>query len=170
MEDTDDWLWFQAVFSSKSLDEGAAFLGDGTFNSVPTMFKQLYTIHAEVDGSAFPVVFVLMEESSSEAYEFIFNALKANGLVFKTFMTDFENASRRAVRNVFCDVVVKGCWFHYTQAIVRRAKKVGLETAYRTSAFVNATIRRLFCHVFVETGEVEDAVRSVENSSIPLGR
>ena len=47
------------VFSSGVLLEIArrvigVFLGDGTFDSVPTMFRQLYTIHAEVDGSAFP--------------------------------------------------------------------------------------------------------------------
>ena len=88
------------------------FLGDGTFDSVPTMFKQLYTIHAEVDGSVFPVVFVLVEERSTEAYECVFSALKERELVFKTFMTDFESASRNAARNVFGDVVVKGCWFH----------------------------------------------------------
>ena len=77
------------------------FLGDGTFDSVPTMFRQLYTIHAEVDGSAFPAVFVLMDERTTEAYEHVFNALKPNGLIIRTFMTDFETASRNAVRNVF---------------------------------------------------------------------
>ena len=142
------------------------FLGDGTFDSVPTMFKQLYTIHAEVDGSVFPVVFVLMEERSTEAYEYVFNVLKERGLVFKTFMTDFESASRKAARNVFGDVVVKGCWFHFTQAIMRRAKKIGLEGAYRTSAFVNATIRRLFGLPFVAMDEVEAALCAVENTLV----
>ena len=142
------------------------FLGDGTFDSVPTMFKQLYTIHAEVDGSVFPVVFVLMEERSTEAYECVFNALKERGLVFKTFMTDFESASRNAARNVFGDVVVKGCWFHFTQAIMRRAKKIGLEGAYRTSAFVNATIRRLFGLPFVARDDVEAALCAVENTLV----
>ena len=76
------------------------FLGDGTFDSVPTMFKQLYMVHAETDGSAFPIVFVLVEERSTEAYERIFNALKARGLMIGTLMADFETASGNAVRNV----------------------------------------------------------------------
>ena len=66
------------------------FLGDGTFDSVPTMFRQLYTIHAEVDGSAFPVVFVLMEERSADAYEHVFSALKSKGLMIRTFMTTLK--------------------------------------------------------------------------------
>ena len=45
------------------------FLGDGTFVSVPKMFKQLHSSHTEVDGSAFTIVFVLLEERSFDAYE-----------------------------------------------------------------------------------------------------
>ena len=79
------------------------------------MFNQLYTIHAEVDGSMFPVVFVLIEERTIDVYEFVFNALKANGLVVKLVKSDFEVASRTAIRNVFGNVAVKGCWCHYTR-------------------------------------------------------
>ena len=77
-------------------------MGDGTFDSVPTMFKQLYTINAEVDGSDFSFISVLMEENH-EAYERLFNALKAKWLMVGTFMTDFETSSQSAVRNVFGD-------------------------------------------------------------------
>ena len=113
---------FQVFLLEIARRGSVVFLGDGTFDSVPTMFKQLYTIHAEVDGSAFPIVFVLMEERSTNAYERIFNALKAKGLMIRTFMSDFETASRSAVRNVFGDATVKGCCFHYTQANMRRLK------------------------------------------------
>ncbi len=160
----DELLGFQAFLLEIARRGSGVFLGDGTFDSVPTMFKQLYTIHAEVDGSAFPIVFVLMEERTAEAYERVFNALKAKGLMIRTFMTDFETASRNAVRNVFSDVAVKGCWFHFTQAIMRRTKKLGLEGAYRSSEFVNRTIRRLFGLAFVEVAEVEDAISAIEET------
>ena len=125
------------------------------------MFNQLYTTHAEVDGSMFPIVFVLVEERTVNAYEFVFNALKANGLVVKMYMADFEVASRTAIRNVFGNVAVKGCWFHYTQAIMRRAKMIGIERAYRPSELVNTTIRRLFGLAFVDSTEVGSAVRAI---------
>ena len=47
---------------------------------------------------------------------------------------------------------------------MRRAKKIGLEGAYRTSEFVNGTIRRLFGLAFVEVDEVGVAVCAVEET------
>ena len=47
---------------------------------------------------------------------------------------------------------------------MRRAKLFGLERAYRSSEFVNATIRRLFGLAFVDTTEVHSAVRAVESA------
>ena len=93
-----------------------------------------------------------------------FNELKANGLVVKMHMADFEVASRTAIRNVFGNVAVKCCRFHYTQAVMRRTKMIGLERAYRSSEFVNTTIRRLFGLAFVDTTEVHSAVRAVESA------
>ena len=47
---------------------------------------------------------------------------------------------------------------------MRRAKKLGLEGAYRTSVFVNGTIRRLFGLAFVEVDDVEVGVRAIEET------
>jgi len=45
-------------------------------------------------------------------------------------MTDFEEASVSAFQDVFGDINVAGCWFHYAQSIVKHVKKVGLRDAY----------------------------------------
>ena len=43
-----------------------------------------------------------------------------------TVMADFENASVDAMRTVFGQtLIVRGCWFHYAQAVVKYFKKVG---------------------------------------------
>lgn len=39
-------------------------------------------------------------------------------------MTDFETAMRNGLRKVFPEAQLKGCWFHYTRAIRRRASKM----------------------------------------------
>ena len=111
MESVNELLGVQVVLLEIARRWSGVFLGDRTFDSVPTMFKHLYTIHTEVDGSAFTIVFVLMEERTVEAYERVFNALKAKGLMIRTFMTDLETASRNAVRNVFSDVWRKDAGF-----------------------------------------------------------
>ena len=41
-------------------------------------------------------------------------------------MTDFELALRNSIREAFPQCTLKGCWFHYTQAVVRKMRTVGL--------------------------------------------
>ena len=42
-------------------------------------------------------------------------------------MADFEKASTNALKYHFPNIEVKGCWFHFRQAIHRRAVKIGLK-------------------------------------------
>ncbi|POG62753.1 hypothetical protein GLOIN_2v1810198 [Rhizophagus irregularis DAOM 181602=DAOM 197198] len=52
---------------------------DGTFKTVPTIFKQLYTIHGSVGDSEnskiMPLVFSLMSSKSEEYYRALFQNL-----------------------------------------------------------------------------------------------
>ena len=145
------------------------FMGDGTFECVPSFFTQMYTIHTFHGASSFPVAFALMEEKTTQAYEILFRVLNDSGFVIKTFMSDFEKGSRNAVRNIYPGVNVKGCWFHYTQSIMRRVKKVGLQREYASVPFVNTTVRRLFALSFVKPAEVPDAVGAIEAEMSAFG-
>jgi len=64
--------------------------------------------------------------------------------VKRTFLVDFELAAINAVREVFPepDAVVKGCTFHFRQAIIRHVAKEGLSTAYNAGDGSNDVIRR----------------------------
>lgn len=42
------------------------------------------------------------------------------------FMTDWEEAQRKALKRIFPTVDVRGCWFHYTRAFIRRRQKLGI--------------------------------------------
>jgi hypothetical protein len=43
---------------------------------------------------------------------------------------DFEAAAFNAVRNCFPNAQVKGCFFHFGQAIWRRVQRLGLVSLY----------------------------------------
>ena len=148
---------------------GGMFMGDGTFEFVPSIFAQMYTIHAMNATTSFPVVFALMEEKTTRAYEILFNVLKDNGVVVKVFMSDFEKSSRNAVRRIYPDVQVKGCWFHYTQSIMRRVKRVGLQREYASAPFVDVAVRRLFALAFVPEAEVAAAVDMIDDEISECG-
>ena len=45
-------------------------------------------------------------------------------------MIDFEKASKNAIEYHFPNVKVNGCWFHFRQAINRKAVKIGLRQHY----------------------------------------
>ena len=48
---------------------------DGTFYTCPSLFAQLYTLHA-LDGEIFPLVFALLPWNSEDIYIRLFNLLK----------------------------------------------------------------------------------------------
>ena len=107
------------------MDGGGVSVGYGTFEYVTAMFKQMYSIHAMIGGVVFPVAFVFMEEKTTQAYEIVFTRMKENGVTFKTVMCDYEKGSRAAIRNVYGPTVqIKGCWFHYTQAMMKSGGKI----------------------------------------------
>ena len=105
-------------------------MGDGTFDSVPSMFTQMHTIHVMHVDTSFPVAFALIEDKTTRSNEIVFTTLKNIVVVIRTFMSDFEMGSRNAIKNVNDGVCLKGCWFHYTQVIMRRVKKVCLQREY----------------------------------------
>ena len=54
-------------------------------------------------------------------------------------MTDYELAAMKALRNVFTNKTVCGCFFHFQQSIIRNLKAQGLYKIY--SKFYQELIR-----------------------------
>lgn len=62
-----------------------------------------------------PVAFVLMESRTREAYVSVLQRLRDLGLNPLWAMTDFEEALQQAFLNVFPDVELHGCVWHYAR-------------------------------------------------------
>lgn len=93
---------------------------NGTFKTVPTIFKQLYTIHAPVEGDNFhvlPLAYALMSSKSEKLYTRLFQDLidfcKNNGGQVNPYwiMTNFEQAEIKALKAEFPNVKNKACFF-----------------------------------------------------------
>lgn len=69
---------------------------------------------------------ILMTRKTQKAYEHIFQFLDANLLELKpkTFNTDFEKGLRNPIIQIFLQTRLKGCWFHYCQALRRKLSKM----------------------------------------------
>ncbi|CAG8836736.1 15411_t:CDS:1, partial [Gigaspora margarita] len=132
---------------------------DGTFRTVPTVFRQLYTIHAPVGTSKnsqiFPLIYALMSSKSAELYTQLFQDLNdiaaENEFTLRpsTIITDFEIAAINAFRDAFPDVTNKGCFFHFAQSGWRKVQESGLSVQYSTDNHLNLKICQLFALAFL---------------------
>jgi hypothetical protein len=46
-------------------------------------------------------------------------------------MADFEVAAQKALKHHFPGVRIKGCWFHFRKAIMKKAFSIGIKPLYR---------------------------------------
>lgn len=103
------------------------WFADGTFKTVPKLFKQLYSIHGLFKGKIVPLVFFLMTKMDEEGYRKSFTALKTYAedlnivLQSRSIMTDFEVAAAKAFLSTFPGIENRGCFF--AQCLWRRTQK-----------------------------------------------
>ena len=97
---------------------------------------QLFNIIISIEEGKFifSVIHVLMTHKSEFSYRIIFHNLntiiKAKKIKFnfekKHIMTDFEHALRNILKELYPNCYLEGCFFHYSKALWKKAKKIGL--------------------------------------------
>ncbi|XP_034935332.1 uncharacterized protein [Chelonus insularis] len=138
------------------LRNAEVWYADGTFQTVPRIFYQLYTIHANVNDAVVPLVYVLVTGKFKSVYVEILKQLQIlePRLDPKTIIVDFEIAFIHAVKEVFPNVLVKGCFFHYTQAIWRKIQAYHLQNNYAKDSEYALNLKMLFAIPFVPECDV----------------
>jgi hypothetical protein len=94
------------------------------------------------------------------------------GLTFQseTVQTDFEKAAMNAVYSVFGnnDVQVKGCFFHYCQALFPKVQNLGLSEAYgQEDSEIRKTIKRCFALTLVRAEDFDMAWELIAANAPP---
>ena len=133
---------------------------DGKFIVVKAPFIQLWSIHAfvRVDDAIkqMPLAFVLMSSRRSKDYravlKVVVNKITRSGrsVNVECIVSDFESAVWKASREVLLNAEVRGCVFHWRQAVWRHLQQLGLQTAYNTDTVFTCTAvncwHYLVCH------------------------
>ncbi|XP_028165145.1 uncharacterized protein LOC114356258 [Ostrinia furnacalis] len=128
------------------LKDSLVWIMDGTFQTCPFIFAQLYSIHGLIGSGdntrAVPLVYAFLSKKSQECYVHFFTELKRYADSIFDFnenedtfappivLTDFELAVINAVRVVFPGTVHKCCLFHLGQNVWRRVQEYGLQQKY----------------------------------------
>ncbi|CAF4388334.1 unnamed protein product, partial [Rotaria sp. Silwood2] len=155
----------QLLFKAKHV------LMDGTFDSAPPYFSQVYTLHAIKHGKTFPCVIGLLTGKTSSIYERMFDELTFDANRLNMFFeperitSDFEKSLIKAVSNKFSSTYHSGCYFHFSQCIYRKIQSLGLSTLYRDDEDVRSTCRQLMALPFLPMEEIEFAFEELMEQS-----
>ena len=153
--DEDKIIIFTTTDNMRYLSEVERIYMDGTFQTCPSLFYQIFTIHAFKSGKQFPLVYCLLPGKSRSIYLKALELLilKARQLGYNInpneILTDFEIAIIQAIQLIFPSTTVKGCYFHFTQAINRKINTMGLQTLYKQDAVMNQFIRKTAALAFI---------------------
>ncbi|XP_033762412.1 uncharacterized protein LOC117343950 [Pecten maximus] len=157
-------LMFATPTQLRLLQQARRWYCDGTFKIRREPFQQLWSIHAflQQDGCTkqVPLCFVLMSRRTAEDYEAVLRHLLTcfeSSPEVEGFMLDFEAGCWRAVRSVFPGVDLKGCSFHWAQAVLRKVDSLGLRATFRKRQGVAEYIRKLMALPFLPSPQIHDA-------------
>ena len=136
---------------------------DGTFFCCPMQFSQIFTIFAVFEGSNFPCCTALMTCKTQEMYEAVFGKiLEAVPTMNPEVVTsDFEQASRNAVKMVFPNIRVAGCSFHFMQATLRMARRQGLDKALKTNVGFRKIMKCIMHVNFLPANQISPALEEL---------
>jgi len=129
------WLFVSDV-GVDQLIRSSVWVMDGTFASAPHPFRQIFCINIiSNSGRSVPVVWALLSNKTKKLYrEGVFKVLmnimstRTGGeeIDEKTFIADFEKGISGAAKEVFEDVQIFGCLFHFRQAVRDKVKSLGI--------------------------------------------
>ena len=165
--DQDRILLFTTIANVQYLEQSPFWIMDGTFKTVPNIFRQLYSIHGRVgtdeNSQIVPLVYALMSRKSEECYRGLFQGLvdfgDENGVLLRPqfILTDFERAAINATRREFEGVQNKGCLFHLAQSIYRKVQSSGLSVQYGTDENFSLKIRHIPALAFLPPDDIPAA-------------
>ena len=167
---TESMVMFMSDWGAEILKMHSTWLFDGTFQSCPAPFSQLYVCMAapETGGKGIPVGWFLLPNKNSKTYEMAFKAIldKLGGqpTALKTVVSDFEMAVFRSVKKVFKNVDHKGCRFHKNAAIWKNLGDHGLQGLFHQSPAFQELIHKLYALCYVK---IEDVVPIYHQHILP---
>jgi len=136
--------------------------GDGTFYSCPPPYKQTFSIQYYVGPRLVPAAIVFMTHKSSFLYQRVFESLQnfaiASGVQIQwtRFMADFETGMGAAILARFgANVQIKGCHFHYCQAVYKNLVRFHMRQAYVEDQNLRHLVALLFSLPFLPLHLVE---------------
>ena len=158
-------LVFASTTTLKALASSEKWHGDGTFKTSPKLFYQNYILFARYNKfRVLPCVYAFLTSKDSDDYRLLFSCIKEAceklniAINPKSILIDFEAAVQKAAKLEFPGIKVKGCFFHFCQAIYKKLVELGLKTLYSTNSDVKMWVEKLMALSLVPLDQIEDGL------------
>ena len=110
-------------------------------------------------------MFVLMSGKRKKDYRKVLNAILQalpSPPVVKNAVMDYELSLWKSFPKIYPDVQIRGCSFHWTQAVWRRIQLLGLQQQYINDIATHDFCRKLMALPFLPAEHIEPAFRNLE--------
>ncbi|KAK3108659.1 hypothetical protein FSP39_012750 [Pinctada imbricata] len=163
------------IYASKTqldlLETARQWYLDGTFKIIHKPFTQLFTVHAFIQKEScmkqVPLLFVMMSRRQKKDYDKVFQHIRSllpNARV-QSFTLDFEAVTCRSIQEVFPEADIRGCSFHWGQAVMRKVANLGLKTTYNQRKTTYHSIRQLLSLPYLPADHIVPAFNSLKMSA-----
>lgn len=89
-----------------------------------------------------------MTKRTTACYKSVFRLIEEKVFNLKPaeFITDFEKGMRKAISKIYPRSKLRGCWYHYSTALSRNMKRLGLNELLKTNDAAKA-IKKMFINL-----------------------
>lgn len=127
-------IWYNTQLEISNDNEYVCFV-DGKMSSVAFHWKQTFEVlivnRKNLTLKPVTIVFALLDGTSSNDYFVLFDKLfKYSNINITYFVCDYEMAIHKAIRLVFPNAHIQGCYFHYCRNL--RIQSVFLASRYKS--------------------------------------
>ena len=123
--------------------------------------------------ACFPDCFASYQIRKTVTYHRLFSLLKAKadglGLNFnpKAIMVDFELAVHNVIRLVLPTTLIRGCFFHYGQALFRKLQHLKLSYRLKSNEEIRKWFRMFLGLAFVLVPHLQEAFNVIKSMDLP---
>lgn len=161
----------------RMLSESPLWLVDGTFQTCPILFTQIFSVHGIVGTGEctriLPLAYGFLHKKTEECYVNFFNSLKEYALEFnielnpERIMSDFELAIINAVKSVFPATIQSACLFHLGQSIWRKIQEKGLSQKYGSDSEFALKMRYYVALAYFPPEDIPNVFNELKETIFP---
>uniref|UniRef100_A0A914CWH1 MULE transposase domain-containing protein n=1 Tax=Acrobeloides nanus TaxID=290746 RepID=A0A914CWH1_9BILA len=169
VNDTTDMLIFGTDSNREILRSCEVWAIYGTIKDIPFphVFKRMHVVMGLVRGKFIPLLFILMAKHRTKDFVRLFEELPITDRL-KTIIVDFKMAQIKALQICFEDmqleIKIKGCRFHFSQALNKKLKKMGVLQEFLEKGQAYYLLRPFYLLPFVPYDDVISAFLQCKRS------